>query len=319
MKTRSWRKGIINRLFGGKIAKLGLDAQPAGQPAPTSIERGAKSTAPQPPKCPGNPGMTVNGKIAFTNGERCWTESFHLSRIAAGVLRDRGHEVVEHEIWLELRPSGFILQPLLVEARPLERGGVQTVTTIDVRHAELIKDGLFEYQHSTGDDLTESLTKGLESWESVDLPVLLDALRPKPEKCTLWVMTFPAKDGALARTRRAVLGNVTCFAQHPPAPNEAECNESAQEECEHPFCNCCFLTRNFEVFRSQIESDGCFGIRFYALRDKDGTPGADCRINGEDYEPGMEALRSYVATWPWAGFEFRKQYVFLHTTLLADS
>jgi hypothetical protein len=43
------------------------------------------------------------------------------------------------------------------------------------------------------------------------------------------------------------------------------------------------------------------------MRDEDGTPGADCRINGEDYESGMEALRSYVATWPEAGLEFRKQ------------
>ncbi len=37
-------------------------------------------------------------------------------------------------------------------------------------------------------------------------------------------------------------------------------------------------------------------------------------VNGEDYEPGMESLRSYVGTWPGAGIEFRKQYVFIHTT-----
>ncbi len=50
------------------------------------------------------------------------------------------------------------------------------------------------------------------------------------------------------------------------------------------------------------------------MRDESGAPGADCRINGEDYEPGMEALRAYVATWPGAGVEYRKQYVFLHTS-----
>ena len=65
--------------------------------------------------------------------------------------------------------------------------------------------------------------------------------------------------------------------------------------------------------RAQIEGDGYFGIRFYAMRDQDGAPGADCRINGEDYEPGMAALRSYVDTWPGSGFEFRKQYVFVFT------
>ena len=54
-------------------------------------------------------------------------------------------------------------------------------------------------------------------------------------------------------------------------------------------------------------------VGFEERRDQDGTAGADCRINGEDYEPGMAALRAYVATWPGRGFEFRKQYVFIHT------
>jgi hypothetical protein len=208
------------------------------------------------PRCPGNPGRTVSGDVAFTNGDRRWTESFHLVRIAVGVLRNRGHEVVEHDAWLELRPSGLVLQPLLVEIQLLEKGGVHTLTTIDVRHPELIKEGLFEYQHSTGDQVVESLTKGFESWESVDLPVLLDALRPKPEKCSLWVMTFPEKDGRPARVRRAVLGSVAYFAAQPSTAGGPGCDAEAAGEGEHPFCNCCFLTRNFEAFREQLEGDG---------------------------------------------------------------
>jgi hypothetical protein len=311
--------GLIDRLFGRKTTTPGLHAKPAGQPTPASIEPAPQSSALRPPKCPANPGRMVVGKVAFATGERSWTESFDLIRITADVLRDRGHEAVGHETWLELRPSGFILQPLLVEIQPLEQGGVRTLTTIDVHHVQLIKEGLFEYQHSTGDDVVGSLTKGFESWESVDLPVLLDALRPKPEKCALWEMVLPAKERVPARTRRAVLGGVAYFAEDPPEAGGVGCDETAQEDCEHPFCTCCFLTRNFEAFRSQIEGDGCFGIRFYAMRDKDGTAAADCRINGEDYEPGMEALRSYVATWPGAGLEFRKQYVLLHTIPVAES
>jgi hypothetical protein len=291
---------IFDRLFGRKTTEPRLAAPPADGP----------------PKCPANPGISTGGRVAFTNGERRWTESFDLIRIAADVLRGRGHEVVEHAAWLELRPSGFVLQPLVVEIQPLEKG-VRTATTMDVRHPDLIENGLFEYQHSTGDDVAESLRKGLEGWESVDLPVLIDALRRKPEKCTLWEMTFPAKDGMPARVRRAVLGNVLYFAEHPPAAGGEGGDENARTDDEHSFCNCCFLTRNFEAFRSQIEGDGCFGIRFYATRNKDGAPAADCRINGEDYEPGMGALRSYVATWPEAGFEFRKQYVFIHTAAAA--
>jgi hypothetical protein len=298
---------IVDRLFG-RASTLGAQAPGQLTPAPWA-----------PPRCPGNPGKTLAGRLELTNSQRSWTESFHLISIAGGVLRARGHEVVEHATWLEFRPSGFILQPLLVEIHLLEKGGMQTLTTIDTWHPELIKAGLFEYQHSTGDDVVESLTRGFEGWESVDLPVLLDSLRQKPERCTLWEMTFPAKDGAPARTRRAVLGNVAYFAEHPPAAVATTCDEGAQGECEHPFCNCCSLTRNFEALRSQIEADGCFGIRFYAMRDKDGKPGADCRINGEDHGAGMEALRSYVATWPGTGFQFRKQYVFLHTVAVERS
>jgi hypothetical protein len=131
-------------------------------------------------------------------------------------------------------------------------------------------------------------------------------------------MKFPAKNGRPARVRRAVLGNVAYFARQLPAGGSG-CDDNAAGEGDHPFCNCCFLTRNFEAFRSQLEDDGCFGIRFYAMRDENGTPGADCRINGEDYGPGMEALRSYVASWPGSGFEFRKQYVFLHTAAATES
>ena len=302
---------IIDWLFGRRTAVPGRDASPADQ---TPATRRAPTDMGGPPKCPGNPGTTLEGRIAFTNGERSWTESFELIAIAAGVLRGRGHEVVEHDTWLQLRPSGFSLRPLMVGTELLEKGGVHTWTTIEVRHAELITDGLFEYQHSTGDDVAESLTKGFLSWESIDLPVLLDALRPRPEKCSLWEMTFAAKDGVPARARRAVLGNVAYFAAHPPQPSTGD--GDAQGEGEHAFCTCCFLTRNYEAFRSHIEGDGCFGIRFYAMRNEDGSPGADCRINGEDYPLGMEALRSYVGTWPGAGFEFRKQYVLVHTALV---
>jgi hypothetical protein len=96
------------------------------------------------------------------------------------------------------------------------------------------------------------------------------------------------------------------YAASPPPPAEGEA-------CEHPFCPCCFFTQNFRAFEEQIQGDGYLGIRFYAARDRDGEASADCRINGDDYEPGKESLRRYVAAWPGAGLEFRKQYVFLYT------
>ena len=62
-----------------------------------------------------------------------------------------------------------------------------------------------------------------------------------------------------------------------------------------------------------MEGDAFYGLRLYAARDENGEPQADCRINGEDWEPGKEALRDYAGTWTPAGYEFRKQYVVLQT------
>jgi hypothetical protein len=73
------------------------------------------------------------------------------------------------------------------------------------------------------------------------------------------------------------------------------------------------LTNSFETFRDLIESSGFYGLRLLAMRDERGNPQADCRVNGTDWDKGAEALRTYVATWPAAGFEMRKQYVVLQT------
>ncbi len=190
--------------------RVGRGTEPTGLPPETG--------APRPGKCAGNPGEAVEGRVTLTNAERTWTESFHLIRLAARVLRDHGHEVVEHETWLDLPSSGFALQPLLVALHPLEAGGVQTTTTIDVRHANLIPDGLFEYQHSTGDNVEDALAKGFASWEQIDLSVLIDALQEDPKTCSAMSMTFPAKEGAPVRTRRAVLGGVAYYIHTTAAP-----------------------------------------------------------------------------------------------------
>jgi hypothetical protein len=41
--------------------------------------------------------------------------------------------------------------------------------------------------------------------------------------------------------------------------------------------------------------------------------GERSRDESADWEPGAAALREYVKTWSGAGYEFRKQYVVLHS------
>lgn len=268
-----------------------------------------KQTAPS--LCPSNPGMAPEAKVAFSNGERNWSESFHVVQLAAYALSQLKYSITYHdpavfkplESWLEHAASGYLLSPQLVELQPLEDGGVRTVTTMQINHPRLVPNGLFEYQHSTGDTVADSLAKGFTQWAQTDFVPLLEALQEQPATCTMLRMEFPANDGKPARVRRALLGPVARLMTNPPAPSS--------EVEEHPFCACCLLTRSFEAFKGHFEDDGFFGLRLFAARDADGTPQADCRINGDDWEPGAEALRAYARTWPEAGYEFRKQYVVL--------
>jgi Family of unknown function (DUF6348) len=269
-----------------------------------------------PPLCKSNPGICVEGKVAFARGDWSWTEEFNTVTLAASALQARGFAVRTEKTWLVDEDSGFLLLPQLVELQPLEDGGVRTVTTMQTNHPGLAPDGLFEYQHSTGDSAADSIRKGFDQWAQVDFPPLIDTLRPKPQACTMLEMAFPAKDGAPARVRRAILGPVMHYVASPSANNggsTADTPEQGDAGDAHPFCPCCLLTRSFETFRELIEGDGFYGLRLYAMRDSEGIPQADCRVNGDYWEKGAQALRDYVTTWPEAGFEFRKQYVVLHS------
>jgi hypothetical protein len=273
---------------------------------------GFRKRKPAPVHCPSNPGDGSAGKVAFTNGERRWVQAFDLVSIAASVLKERGYAVTNEKTWLSHGASGFSILPQIVGVQPLEAGGVHTVSTIQVNHPTLTPSGIFEYQHSTGDNVVESLSQGIDQWAQLDFVPLLEALQPEPKICMTMVMDFPAEGDRPARVRRAILGPVAHLTTQPPSTTEANPPE------EHPFCACCLLTNTFEAFKSLIQGDGFYGLRLFAARDHDGSPQADCRVNGEDWEAGAEALRQYATKWPFAGYEFRKQYVVLQSIEKGD-
>jgi hypothetical protein len=163
---------------------------------------------------------------------------------------------------------------------------------------QLLPAGTFEYQHSYGDTRKRYLTRGFDLWAQVDLVVFQDALRNELAHCT----SMADELGGRAPAARAVRPR--------GAPRRAA--EAAEEE-EHPFCPCCLFTNTWDAFKPQIESDGVYGVRLYAARDSQGQVQADCRVNGEDWPAGAQALRAYVAQWPDRGFEFRKQYVVIQS------
>ncbi|MFN0136473.1 MAG: DUF6348 family protein [Phycisphaerae bacterium] len=224
-------------------------------------------------------------------------------RVAADALSKAGFAVRSHKTWLEHRESAFKILPEIVQLHVLDDGSIQTVSTVQCNHAALAPNGTFEYQHAAGKTVADSLAKGFEQWVAMDFVTLLGALQPKPKSCT----TLAWANSSLGRMRRAVLGPVAHFRQQPlQKTGRAEVDE-------HEFCPCCLLTKSYETFRELVEGDRLCCLRLFAAREVDGTPQADCRVNGEDWEPGMQALRNYVNSWPGRGYESRKQYVVVHT------
>jgi hypothetical protein len=231
-----------------------------------------------------------------------------IVQLAALALEQRGHSVTRHETRLEHRGTKFIFRPRLSELHQLKDGGFHSVTTITTIHPEFAPNGIFEFQHATGDNATAAICRGFEEWAQLDLAVLIDAELDKPKRCTAFEMTFPPRDGAAPLNRRAMLGPVKHFVKALPGTPAVD---RTSEEQDHPFCPCCLLTNTFKGFLPFIEADGFFGIQMVAVRDESGSPQADCRVNGQDWEAGKQALREYVDRWPQAGYELRKQYVVL--------
>jgi Family of unknown function (DUF6348) len=230
------------------------------------------------------------------------SEEVNVVQLAADVMARRGYSVVRRDGLLEHPDSGFAITPALLDSYPAGTL-VHCTTTVTISHPRLVPGGVFEYQHARDKTLADAVRDGFDQWVQLDFAVLLDALRDPLEYCQGIEITFPQTDRPDLR-RRAVLG---------PVGHAAPFQERPPPDAEHPFCSCCFLTNTFDAFRPLMESDGFYGIRFYAARGQDGAPMADCRVNGEDWEDGKRALLGYVDTWPQAGLELRKQYVVMQT------
>jgi hypothetical protein len=259
-----------------------------------------------PAICRSNPGKAIEGVVSIRGPEGERQEAINLMAIGTTVLQNQGYTVENKSRWLSHPESGLIFVPQFVEMDVSERH-VRTTTTIQINHPRLAPDGVFEFQHSTGQTVTESISKGIESWSQTDLVPLLDALRPKPETCAVLELKMPATDSRPERVRRAVLGPVAHFMSKPPPSGGAD--------EEHPFCPCCLLTQSIEAFQDYLRGDTTCCLRLFAARDEHGKPQADCRVNGAPYDAGVDALSNYASTWPSAGFEFRKQYVVIHNLL----
>lgn len=269
---------------------------------------------------PGNPGSASYGHLTFApEGEESWVEPFDLTELAANVLRELDHEVRIDGDWIELPASGLYLLPQLIEFEILKDGNIHVATTVQCNHATMLPRGLFEYQYSTQETFDEAAIAGFSQWARTDLLVLLDATRDSAESCMEMRMEFAARDGQPARSRRVLFGPVAHYGRGPRAPatgesvNDATGNDGG--DTAHDFCPCCLLTQSLDTFKPLLEDDALHGLRLFASRDQDGECQSDCRVNGEEWPQGLDALRVYAATWPGEHLEYRKQYVIVQSII----
>lgn len=251
---------------------------------------------------PSNPGRGVTLNLSWEDGAE---ENYNVVKLLMGVFLDDGDFVEPDTSELYHPRSGLILRPRIVDLSAIEGGGVRTVTTIEVRHPTLLPEGAFEYQHSAGDNLEEAFRRGFETWIQADFPVFRNALLDELEDCTALVFDFPERPNRPAKRRRLVLG--------PLVYGAARTVPKGPDACSHPSCPTCLFMRVFKPFTELLESDETACVRLFAMRDQAGQTGADCRVNGEDFDSGREALAESVEGWAGEGFEFRKQLLLIQS------
>jgi hypothetical protein len=261
-----------------------------------------KPKRPLAPFSAGNPGRGASFQTAFANGGRTWTEDCDTLTSLATAIKAQGLKYKRGEAHLEL-DNGLVVRPQIVIVQPQDDGSVETTTTIEVNHPQLCPNGTFEYQHSVGDSVEDSLKKGFAGWVDTDLLVFVEATREKVEICPTLQFDLPGGGSSASNRRQVVLGPpLHATTQDPPTTDD-----------QHAFCPCCLFTNTQDAFQSQLEGREFHGIRLFAARDTNGIAQADCRVNGLDWAPGAAALLKYVATWPDRGFEYRKQFVAIRT------
>ena len=221
--------------------------------------------------------------------------------LLGSVLETEGYKP-RHDGPMLLLPSGIRLRAEVGEVVRINEERVRTMTRTIASH-ERFPQGLLEFQHAPGDTVERALQEGFRAWARMDLVALEDATRDRPRDCT--VMDVPGS-AAAGRRRQILLGPVAHMVTKP---------ENAPAPDDHPFCPCCLMTSSLQAFLPVLQRDGVAGIRLFASRAQDGTLAADCRVNGEPYEPGVKPLVDYARTWPNRGVEFRKQYVIVRPAM----
>jgi Family of unknown function (DUF6348) len=272
----------LRRLFG----KQPIQPDRAAQPSSAGNNRN-----------PAN-GFRLRLSVKGPTGQR--DEEIDLVEILSRVLSESGREHSANNAVLTDTLSKINFRPGIVSFQPNDDLSMRTCTTIEVGHLTEFPLTFFEYQHSAGATGVFSVTKGFEEWARLDLPVVLDALSPELKNCTAMEFTFPNK-----KPRRVLLGPVSLL-----VPKQEEPTLKGTET-HPPFCPCCLFSNSVEVFKPLVDSAGFAAVRLYAARSADGTAQADCRVNGEDFPAGVDALISYVRTWPGLNFEVRKQYIII--------
>lgn len=246
-----------------------------------------------------NPG---NGSLVKVYGDSDNNDNptiFDLTELLAENLSSSGQEIEKGEDWILLKESGYFLLPQFVSVQSTAGSNLVTMTTIQINHDSLSSKGVFEFQHASGKTLQDSFLRGFNDWREYDLPPLLDCLRPE---------SFGGSIVLPALRRRIIFGPASRVVF---GASQSELTK-LEEDDSHRFCDCCLFTNSIKSFEDLIESDAFCCLRLFAARDGDGQATADCRLNGEEFPLGAEALINYVLTWPGNCSEIRKQYVVLH-------
>lgn len=235
-----------------------------------------------------------------------------VGEILARVLKEAGFNA--HPFGdMVLLPSGLRLQAALLETHDLEalrvaEGRVATATRIVAYNDTCFPAGLPELQHATGTDAAQAIAAGFATWAKTALVTLEDVVRfglgAGVRDSTLLAISYPGPHAGDATAYQAILGPIVQV-----GADGRQASGAGLDMDEDELCPACMTTRIQDALCERLSPAGCSGIGLVAVRDAEGALAAECRINGERFEPGVARLLAYAQSWPARGFEYRQQYV----------
>lgn len=224
--------------------------------------------------------------------------NININRCISKAFIEYGYEMPISEKEVFFSPLKIWITGKLDHREDSLKGNIHARLIIKTRHEGLFPDGIFEFAYGGGTDMESAIIDAAYRWIQSDFNTIHDLL------CTAKEHNHDGnKADVVSMTPQGeVLGWEIVFGPLISTTIEGVKQKISQDE---------IFWRLFDVITEDLLGEkGIYPIKFFAIQNEKNEIDADCRLNGQDWQKGREALLEYIREWNLKDiFHWRKQYV----------